>query len=124
MLHAVLNVSRADGLLLGELDLADDFLGLTSLRQFGNSQARPDVALLWVLLVPPIEQRRETLIPRLDAPIQLRREIIHRPIAQPFARIGVEFFVGVVTFDLRRIARPPDAERTDAKLYPRLGGVN
>src|SRR5580765_6340114 len=120
MFHAVLNVSRAHRLLCRQPNLADDFLRLPSLREFGGGETRPEVALFGILLVPPVQQYRKALVLRLDTPIQLRREIIYPAFVQPLARIRVKLLVGVEAFDLRGIAGTPDSKWADAEFHPRL----
>ena len=71
-------------------------------------------------LHPPAEQGGKTLLPGIHRPVKLRRKIIQPAVGQPQAGIRVKFRVGVQAPDLRRIHRPPDAERTDAKLHPRF----
>src|SRR5262245_7647783 len=78
------------------------------------------MALLRILIVPPFQQYGETLLALIDAPIKLWCEIICPPVGHPFSRVGVKTIVSIEAADLRRIARTPDAERTDAKLHPGL----
>ncbi len=69
-----------------------------------------------VLLLPPVQQDGEALGGLVDGPVKLRGEIVGPALLEPEMGVGVETVVGIETSDLRRITRPPDTERADAKL--------
>src|SRR5688572_21288487 len=77
-----------------------------------------------VLTRPPFEQRGITLLGRSDGPVQLRREVVEPPFDEPAPRVREEHVVGVEPANGFRKSGPPDAERTDAELHPRLGGLD
>src|SRR5262249_11674652 len=86
--------------------------------------ARPEVPPLAVLAGPPRQQPRVALLLLADRPVQLRAEVIGPGLAQPEPGVGVQLGVLVEAGDARRVARPPDAERADAHLHPRLGRLH
>src|SRR5207249_4058386 len=77
-----------------------------------------------VLRLPPFQQDRKALIGRLDGPIKLRGEIINPAAREPFARVGVEFRIGVEALNLLRITRTPYSKGADAELDGRPGGLD
>ena len=72
-----------------------------------------------VVLDPPSHQRRKTLLLLVHRPVQLRRQVVDPPALEPQLRVGVDLRVRIQPFDLRRVVRAPDAERTDSHLCRR-----
>ena len=110
------------GLLPGHPDLFADLRGRPARIIFAfnpaGSDAGPEMAAFGVLLGPPMGQRAETVGAVPDPPIELRCEIVHPSLLEPFAGVGRNMAVGIeIGFDTGRIAGAPDAERTDAELH-------
>src|SRR5438034_8541783 len=76
------------------------------------------MAALDVFSGPPLKQRGETGLLWFITPIELRRQIIHPALAEPFSRIRINHFVGIQPLDLRGMTGTPDPERGNAKLAP------
>ena len=69
------------------LDLADWPLVASSYLVSCTSWVQ--VAVVLVLLNPPIRKRREALLGRVDLPVQLRGEIIHPAFAEPLLAVSI-----------------------------------
>ena len=120
-----MDVALGPGLFASDADLVNNFLrvalrrpvGLASFTEgLGYINTGPDVAVLWVLCVPPLQQDRKALVARGYGPIKLRGQIIQPGIGDPFAGIGVDFCVSVITLDLRGRAGTPYPEGADAEF--------
>src|SRR5205807_3799281 len=122
--HAEQDIARGSVLAARGLDLLADLAGRPASRLTRHSagdEAGPDVPALLVLTHPPRQQLGIGLFFLPDRPVELRAEVIHPPLLEPQAGVGIQPRVGVEAFDTRRLPRPPDAERANAHLYPGLG---
>ena len=76
----------------------------------------PHVAVLVILLFPPVEQYWEALWFLGNGPIELWGPIVEPACSQPLARVRVQDVVLIQPFDGSGMPRTPDAEWTDAEL--------
>ena len=88
------NCAAGTAPLADDLDLMRDFSGGKFCAD-ATSRARARRGGLRGFATPPVEQHGKTLFARRNRPVKLRREIIHPAVDEPFARIGVDLFVGV-----------------------------
>src|SRR5262249_41557055 len=78
------------------------------------------VAVVLILLDPPVQQFDVALHGCTNAPVELRYDVIEPAIPQPLPRVRKNLRVRIQTINGRRIPGPPDAERAEANLHPRL----
>src|SRR5262249_7486798 len=123
-LHAEVNVARRPRLLARHLHLLGDLLSRPASVPGGRPTrvvARPEVPAPLVLSGPPRQQLRIALLLLPDRPVQPPAEIVAPALVEPALRVAVQLAVLVEALDPLGMARPPDPERTDADLDPRLG---
>src|SRR5215471_15094506 len=107
-------------LFAGHTNLADDLFRAPTMRGLGRVHSGRKVAAFRVLLRPPFQQHRKTLLRRVNRPIQLRCEVIDPAINQPLPRVSEQLVVSVIALNGRRIVWTPNAEGADSEFYPWL----
>src|SRR6266478_2946261 len=90
-----MNVATDAILLARQADLVHNLLGAPLIFSFGRIQSRDEMPPFDILLSPPLQQDRKTVLSWLDSPIKLWGKVIYPAIHEPFPGIRVKFPVSI-----------------------------